>query len=276
MIKVNGASIFPKQFPDGTFCLHELDVPWPPANEIYTIDWRWEGKPAEYMLLYFVVNHIRNVNRARHIDLVMPYIPDARMDRVKRNSEVFTLRYFAQFINSMNFDAVYVLDPHSDVSAALFDRLHRIDVMDFIADVIPWSGAEIVCFPDAGAMKRYSNPNIKRFLYGEKDRDWDTGKINGLTIFNPLNIPAEELRDAHVIIIDDICSKGGTFYYAGKELKKLGVGQIDLYVTHCENAIFEGKLLGSDSPISEIYTTNSIIRSPHPRIHILSIEEEED
>ena len=45
------------------------------------------------------------------------------MDRVKTESDVFTLKYFAKFINSMNFDAVSVLDPHSYVSEALIDRI---------------------------------------------------------------------------------------------------------------------------------------------------------
>lgn len=275
MITVNGIKITPNQFPDGTFALHNVSIPLVGINECYIVYWQWENNPSEYMLLYFIVNHLKERYDAS-IKLVMPYIPDARMDRTKHyRSEVFTLKYFAQFINSMNLNSVFVLDPHSDVSNALFNRLYKMDVMDFIADAIPWSGADLICFPDAGAMKRYSNPNIKQFVYGEKTRDWDTGKITGLVIHNPLNISAEDLRDRHVLIVDDICSKGGTFYYAGKALKELGVGQIDLYVTHCETAIFDGKLLDNsgDSPITDVYTTNSIVRRDHPNIHVFKIEE---
>lgn len=271
MIRVNHKPIPVGHFPDGTF---SIKFDWIPFG--VTIDWRWED-PSEYMLLYFVVNHLRDKLNIQNIRLIMPYIPDARMDRTKHLTEVFTLKYLAKFINSMNFDMVGVLDPHSNVSTALFDRVYQIDVMDFVSDAIAYSKADIVCFPDDGAMRRYQNNNIKQFLYGEKDRDWDTGNINGIIIRNPLNLTPEYLHDKHVIIIDDICSKGGTFWYAGNELKKLGVGQIDLYVTHCENTVFDGKLLdNTNSPITQIYTTDSLVRKEHPNIKVFRIDDKED
>lgn len=270
MIRVNGVQVSPTNFPDKTFCLKF----YCPARVggMYTIDWRWED-PSEYMLLYLIVNHLRDKLHIKSIELIMPYIPDARMDRTKEVKEVFTLKYFAKFINSMNFDAVGVLDPHSNVSASLFDRVYQIDVGDFIADAYFASKSTVVCFPDKGAMDRY-NKNECPFLYGDKDRKWDTGEIKGLIIHNPQNLSKEFLQDAHVLIIDDICSKGGTFYYAGKALKELGVGQIDLYVTHCEPTIFDGKLLTNESPISHIYTTDSLVRPHHDNITEMKIMED--
>ena len=38
----------------------------------------------------------------------MPYISNARKDRAHREKDVFTLKYFANIINSLNFDNVYV------------------------------------------------------------------------------------------------------------------------------------------------------------------------
>lgn len=45
------------------------------------------------------------------------------MDRVKNPDEVFTLKYFCEFINDLKFDVVYVNDPHSDVSMALLNNV---------------------------------------------------------------------------------------------------------------------------------------------------------
>ena len=42
----------------------------------------------------------------------MPYIPNARQDRVKGPEDVFTLKYFANVINALGFRTVTVLDPH--------------------------------------------------------------------------------------------------------------------------------------------------------------------
>ena len=59
----------------------------------------------------------------KEIELNMPYIPNARQDRVKAAEDVFTLKYFAQMINSLGFSKVTVLDPHSYVSEALVDHI---------------------------------------------------------------------------------------------------------------------------------------------------------
>ncbi len=50
----------------------------------------------------------------------------------------------------------------------------------------------------------------------------------------------------------------------------MGAGEIYLVVTHCENTIFEGKLLDSDL-ITGIYTTNSILSKDHKKIKVYEI-----
>ena len=57
------------------------------------------------------------------MNLVLPFVPNARMDRTHSSKEVFTLKYFAEVINSLEFASVTVLDPHSVVSEALIDRV---------------------------------------------------------------------------------------------------------------------------------------------------------
>ena len=64
------------------------------------------------------------------------------------------------------------------------------------------------------------------------------------------------------LIVDDICSKGGTFINASelvrKELNDLSI-TIDLFVSHAENGIFAGDLF---SHIDHVYTTDSILTKP--------------
>ena len=57
--------------------------------------------------------------------------------------------------------------------------------------------------------------------------------------------------------MDDICSYGGTFHRAATALKEAGARKVYLYITHCENAIWRGKLPDSDL-IEKVFTTNSI------------------
>jgi ribose-phosphate pyrophosphokinase len=86
-----------------------------------------------------------------------------------------------------------------------------------------------------------------------KKRDWKTGKIEGLDIINTDNIVGKD-----VLIVDDICSRGGTFYHSAKALKAAGAKSVSLYVTHCEETITLGELAASDGLVDHVYTTRSI------------------
>jgi ribose-phosphate pyrophosphokinase len=121
---------------------------------------------------------------------------------------------------------------------------------------------DILYFPDEGSSKRYGEwfKTIPQ-TFGMKDRDWATGKINGIVVQN-----GEMVKDKKVLIIDDISSKGGTFYWSAKKLLELGASEVYLHVTHCENSILDGDLIKSDY-IKKIYTSDSILTIEHPLIH---------
>ena len=74
-----------------------------------------------------------------------------------------------------------------------------------------------------------------------------------------------------VLIVDDICSKGGTFYYSAKELKELGAKEVYLYISHCENSIFEGELLTGDW-VDKVFTTDSIFAGEHEKVEVFNYE----
>ena len=102
-------------------------------------------------------------------------------------------------------------------------------------------------------MKRYSEHFTKPYAFGMKKRDWETGKILGLDIIHPENIV-----DKNVLIVDDICSRGGTFYHSAKALKAAGAKSVSLYVTHLEKTVILGEMASTDGLVDHIYTTKSI------------------
>jgi ribose-phosphate pyrophosphokinase len=197
----------------------------------------------------------------------MPYIPHARMDRVKNKEDIFTLKYFCEVINSLDFKNVKVFDPHSDVAPALLDRVIIYTPESLISYVVDHIDSEnlLFYFPDAGAAKRYSSMISAPYTYGNKIRDWETGQIKGLTIADSALVNGKD-----ILIIDDICSRGGTFYHSAKALKEAGAKNIYLYITHCENTILEGELLTSGL-VEKIYTTNSIFTKEHEKIEVFTI-----
>ena len=114
-------------------------------------------------------------------------------------------------------------------------------------------------------MKRYSAMFDLPYVFGIKKRDWTTGEILGLDVAGR----TELIAGSRILIIDDICSKGGTFLHSAKALKALGAGDIYLYVSHCENTILRGEITVTDL-ITKVYTTDSIFTGNHEKITVLN------
>lgn len=253
MIKVGNVEIKQGQFPDGTL-LMKFD---PNGDEFDTrgnilVEWYYEND-AELFSLICVKRHLDRVYSYSDVVLEMPYIPHARMDRVKSDEDVFTLKYFCEVINSLNFKVVHVRDAHSNVSLALLNNVEEMPITNYVLDAIFEAQADVLFFPDEGAMKRYSGGFDIPYAFGMKKRDWKTGQIQGLDIIN-----AEAVKDKNVLIVDDICSRGSTFYHSAKALKAAGAKSVSLYVTHCEKTIILGEMASTDGLVDHVYTTKSI------------------
>lgn len=265
-ISLNGKKIdLSKKFPDGTFAFR---VPDPGALGVSFVDWKYESD-EELLALYYLVRHLRRAEVSHRILLTMYYVPNARMDRIKADDEVFTLKYFADFINALHFDSVYILDPHSSVTPALLNNCLSLPAYPFIDRALSELRSDnlVLFYPDEGAMKRYSERFKIPHGFGVKRRDWRTGKIEGLKIEG-----SADFKNKDVLIIDDICCRGGTFYHSARALKEAGAGRIYLFCTHCEHAIFDGELLTSDI-IDGIFTTDSIFQDSHQKITVLPCHE---
>lgn len=253
MIKVNGIAIQQNHFPAGELLVKANF----PGAELMTIEWYYEND-AELFTLICIKRYIDEKYPSCFYELKMPYVCHARMDRVKSDEDVFTLKYFCEVINSLKFDVVWVRDAHSNVSLALLDNVIDEGVFHYVREAINRSGAEALFFPDEGAMKRYADLfKDMPYAFGMKKRDWKTGQIQGLDLVNPENIVGKK-----VLIVDDICSRGGTFYHSAKALHKAGAAEVNLYITHCESTIHEGDLREKDL-INQIYTTDSILRKTY-------------
>lgn len=259
MIRVNGQEIQIGHFPDGTLLLKEI------AYQKGTIEWQFENN-EELVALYFITKHVRETYNGP-LELVMKYVPNARQDRVHSEADVFTLKYFAEMINSLAFESVSVLDAHSNVALALINHVKSLPVKPYLEKAIALSGIDeerdMIFYPDEGSQKRYSGLIQFPHAFGHKKRRWEDGEILGLEVIGEL-----PKAPFNVLIIDDISSFGGTFYYAAKKLKALGAEKIYLYVTHCENSILEGELIGSGL-VEKIYTTDSLLTKAHPLITII-------
>lgn len=307
MIYVNKKKVDIKHFPDGTQMLFEAgleDIFNSKAGNyavmFFNFEWVYEND-EELITIMYLLRHYREKIPVPYLAktkfrLTMNYLPNARMDRTKDVSEVFTLKYFCEFINSLNFDEVVVLDPHSNVGVALLNNLTVKSPEAYIKSVLDdiegkyidggekYAGSSVIYFPDEGAMKRYSGMFVfkeRTIIYGDKVRDWKTGTITGLKIKDRNGSELSRLsvnnpvNGAVVLMIDDIVSYGGTLAYSADSLKELGATAIYAYVSHTENSVLDGekgtllKRLES-GVVDELFTTDSLYTGEHPRITVLN------
>lgn len=191
------------------------------------------------------------------INLVMPYVPYGRQDRVCDKGEAFSLKVFCDFINSLNFNSVTICDPHSDVTPALLNNLTVITQADIIHKYIEFGNQNklrVLVSPDAGANKKtleiakyFDHDN---FVRADKIRDVTNGNIKETIVY------CDDFKGRDVLVCDDICDGGRTFVELAKVCKAKNCGKFILYVTH---GIFsKGIDTLLENGIDEIWTTNSI------------------
>lgn len=299
MIKINGNTVEVNKFPDGTQCLVKFDEnlfnnDGTNITPYYEIVWLYESD-EELFTLMCVTEHIREhciYSNNTLINLVIPYVSNSRMDRTYSKSEIFTLKHFAKFINNLKFNKVGIFDPHSNVTIALINRVSVMDNVltecvraslfniadNFEGETFNWSDIAIY-FPDEGAYKRYKNlfdTNTRNIIFGKKVRDWETGKILGLEVYNDKGekVTEDDVKGKTFLMIDDIISYGGTLAYGADKLKELGAEKIYAYASHTENSVLDqekGTFLKrlENGTIEKLFTTNSIYKGEHKNIELV-------
>ena len=216
-----------------------------------------------------LIDMILAANALRHmyghdvkIDLVVPYFPFSRQDRVMTEGESFGLQSADDIIKMCNFNSVTTWDIHSDVAGAMFPAgvFRNIPQEDLWADMIKdnlISGKTVIISPDAGALKKIykvAKATSLTVVEAKKVRDVATGQIVDT------QIDSTQLDSvSNAIIVDDICDGGRTFVELAKVIRasECFKGKLILCVTHGIFSKGIGELSGLDI-FDEIYTMNNI------------------
>ncbi|MCR0999713.1 ribose-phosphate diphosphokinase [Serratia rubidaea] len=212
----------------------------------------------DFMQLAQLVEAVRHHYPIRESLLELPYLPFARQDRHMGAGDSFALKVFGQLLNTLKFDRVTVLDPHSDVAAAAIDHFHAIaqqHCMQHSARLtqLLTQQAVLPVAPDAGALKKIhavaAHFALNEYGIMTKHRDVQSGELTGFALL------AGDVRDRDVLIVDDLCDAGGTFIGAAQVLRQHGARSVSLYVTHGIFSRGVAHLLSQG--IDNIYTTTS-------------------
>lgn len=213
--------------------------------------------PTAIMEMLLVDSALVNVIPAQvKTILEIYYMPYARQDRVCYKGEANSASVIHQLLDGTSFDYIRFADLHSkqEYMNDRFIELTQLDIFNYNPSIL--ANIDVIVSPDKGATEK-ANAIAKQFglelSQSLKVRDPENGDLKDITID-----PTVDLKDKHLMIVDDICDGGGTFIWTAKELLKREPMSVSLYVTH---GIFSK---GTDclfaSGIFHIFTTNSFYK----------------
>lgn len=158
------------------------------------------------------------------------YLMGARMDRIIDFNKPFTLKIISKAINSFKANKVTIVDVHSEIALKLIKNSKSTNV-NFNSIPNDIFKDNVICFPDAGAAKRYgiTDEFIKEHendvIICEKERD-KNGKLVKFNIKKSCNVNGRNIE-----LFDDLCDGGGTFIGLAELLRPLTT-KLTLTVTH--------------------------------------------
>lgn len=229
----------------------------------------------DFMLLAQLVDAVRHAADITVSHLELAWLPWARQDRHMVPGDSFALKVFANLLNTLNFNKVFVLDPHSDAAAAAINNCVVIAQESCLMQSETLRRAIgnrelMLVAPDAGALKKIHNvakaSGAQEYAILTKERDVATGNLTGFSLV------AGDVAGKDLLIVDDLCDAGGTFIGSAQVLRDAGARSVSLYVTHGVFSKGVENLLNNG--IDAIYTTTSFT-SPaltDPRVELIDID----
>uniref|UniRef100_A0AAU6VYT9 Ribose-phosphate pyrophosphokinase n=2 Tax=unclassified bacterial viruses TaxID=12333 RepID=A0AAU6VYT9_9VIRU len=228
------------------------------------------------MQMFMATDALRRVYPFAAIDLLIPYFPYARQDRVCNAGEALSVKVIATLINAMKYATVTVVDPHSPVLVAALDNCYVIEQHSAFRKIKQdWHNWVIVA-PDAGATKKTEEfaklVGAKDVLYCNKKRNLADGKILGINILNP-----EALKvGGKLMVLDDICDGGRTFIELANIIQRESPGYhqgkldytIELAVTH---GIFSKGVGVVADHFDHVHTTDTLPQGEHPKLTVVKL-----
>ena len=240
------------RFPDG-----ELKLRLPASLPAKVIVYRSLVHPNEKLIeLLFVAQTARQLG-AIDLTLIAPYLAYMRQDIAFHEGEVVSQKVIGRFLAQV-FDGLVTIDPH----------LHRVSTLEEASPVkraITLSGAPLLGdyiaqkIPDAFLLGPDSESS-QWIASAAKKHGFDHAaceKIRRGDKDVQVQLPAVDLKDRRVVILDDVASSGRTLAKATRAAIEAGASSVDVAVTH---ALFADDALQviREAGVRHIWSTDCI------------------
>lgn len=229
-----------------------------------------------YVELFFLIDSARR-SGARSVTVVMPYFGYQRQDHVFRDGEAVSLEVMIRILESLKVAHVIAFDLHS-IKIPEFFRIPitHLSALPLFAEEIQkrgWMNDEsVLVSPDLGGLRRIQKMSDllgnMPWIATVKDRDLDTGTIQ----INEIEGDKNNIRK-RALIVDDMISSGHTIVESANLLRKHGVEEVYVFVTHPIFSQEAPKIL-QESFVNTVFVTDSVFvpeEKTFQKLQVLSI-----
>jgi ribose-phosphate pyrophosphokinase len=195
--------------------------------------------------LLFLIAALKD-HRAARVDLLVPYLPYARKDRRTQPFDPVSLRYLAQLLEAVGTDSVGTIEVHQP---AAFDNAFRIPAQSLpghhllagpVIDYLRSLDGEplVVASPDPGGIKRAQlwQETLEAMLtvtglespigFASVDKRRSLDQLSGASHV------CADVKDATVLMIDDLLVSGSTLARASEAFRAAGASRVIAAVMH--------------------------------------------
>jgi ribose-phosphate pyrophosphokinase len=236
------------RFPDGDSNFNLKEATYASPYDNYTV----VNYTTEDTTLVASIKSLQDLYHIAQVKQMLPnlthlrinYLFAARLDKPydpKNQKESFNLKIVADWINTLGFEQVSILQPHSTVALSLIKNSVSFSVNDRLLACME---AELgiteynLVSPDKGASswtQYYKTPN-GGFVQLKKTRSIDKYGERQIEVDYDTDYPNTINEGLPFVILDDMCDGGGTFKKASQLISKGNRSFVYLVITH---AVFE-------------------------------------
>lgn len=246
-------------FPDGEIGISILESVR--GKDVFVVQ-SMARHPNSYLMELLIFVDALKRSSARSIIAVIPYFGYARQDRRGMGREPITAKLVADLLQQAGVTRILTMDLHTEQIQGFFnipvDNLYACSVL---IEAIHQIGLQpdLVVTPDIGSIKlacAFAEKLNIDFAVIDKRRV-NANEVNSALI--------GDVRQKRVLLIDDMCSTGGTLKTAALVCKKAGASAVFAAVTH---GLFMGKF--EKNGIEKIIMSNTV-PTPDFDVEVVSV-----
>jgi ribose-phosphate pyrophosphokinase len=222
------------------------------------------------MELLLMIDAARRAS-AHYVVAVIPYYGYARQDRKDRPRVAIGAKLVANMLTAAGADRIMTLDLHAGQIQGFFDI--PVDHLEGTSVFVPYIQTLkienlIFASPDVGGVSRarkFAQHFDAEIVICDKVRK-RANEIDSMTLIG-------EVKDANVILVDDMIDTGGTICKAAQLIMDKGANSVRAVATH---AVLSHKAHENinNSVFEEVIVTDSIpMKQENPKIKVISVAE---